>query len=315
MQSAADVLPSVGALAGELESLTGPAVEPRHQATFRAILEDTLAKDAYLCRPLPRDVFFGRAPEGQRVIAGQMPHYDFFFGPMHYVIRRRDARPGAGASGETGGWEVELTVAVEPPASHARLELSDCKLEGNLEGEKTCRGIPYDNAESTDACPASGEFFAGATPHNVRTLLSFWSREAERYYNRDAESFGLPVRYDFEFLPAEAAAENGTRVDVVLPLWPTCGRTPYFTALRSGWSVPIVAHEMGHFLGLLDEYEALSGIFPFYPKTPFPGAGVSRMGLSMKTGSKVLPIHHYLILRRYFCAEPRAIDPYSHAFP
>jgi hypothetical protein len=308
-------MPSVQAIADELEALTGSIVEPRYRETFRDILDDTLAKDAYLCRPLPRDVFFGHVPEGERVIAGEMPHYGFFFGPMHYLIRRLDARPRSSFPSGTGGWEVELTVAVDVPAPQAPLELADCKLEGKLEGAHTCRGTPYEQAPSTDACPASGQFSAKATPHNVRALLALWSREADAYFNRDAELFSLPVRYRFDFLPAEIALHSGARVDILLPLWPSCGRTPYFTALRSGWSIPVVAHEMGHMLGLLDEYEALSGIFPFYPKTPFPGAGISRMGLSMKIGSKVLPIHHYLILRRYFCREPSATDPYSHAFP
>jgi hypothetical protein len=74
--------------------------------------------------------------------------------------------------------------------------------------------------------------------------------------------------------------------------------------MRSGWSLPIVAHEVGHVLGLLDEYEMLSGILDFYPKTPLAGADRSRMGLSMKEYTVVLPMHHYLILRRYFCPEP-----------
>ena len=54
----------------------------------------------------------------------------------------------------------------------------------------------------------------------------------------------------------------------------------------------------------------LSGITPLYPKTPFPGAEVSRMGLSMREDTKILPLHHYLILRRYVCPEPKASGPY-----
>ncbi len=77
----------------------------------------------------------------------------------------------------------------------------------------------------------------------------------------------------------------------------------------------MLAHEVGHWLGLLDEYEMLSGIAGFYPKTPFPGAEVSRMGLSMKRETVVLPLHHYLVLRRYFCPEPESRDPYEHLGP
>ncbi len=97
-------------------------------------------------------------------------------------------------------------------------------------------------------------------------------------------------------------------MDVHTEMWMSCGRTPYFSAFRTGWSIPIIAHEVGHYLGLLDEYEALSGML--YDKTPFAGSENSRMGLSMKTYTRLYPLHHYLILRRYHCAEPEARDPY-----
>ena len=63
-----------------------------HRDTFRGMLDDTLAKDRYLCRPPPREVFFGDVPEGARTIAGEMPHYGFFFGPMHYTVQRTRGR-------------------------------------------------------------------------------------------------------------------------------------------------------------------------------------------------------------------------------
>jgi hypothetical protein len=37
------------------------------------------------------------------------------------------------------------------------------------------------------------------------------------------------------------------------------------------------------------------------------------MGESRREGSRVLPLHHYLVLRRYFCPEPHQSDPYVHA--
>ena len=111
------------------------------------------------------------------------------------------------------------------------------------------------------------------------------------------------MRYDFTSSPP--ADEIPGRADLAVPLSRTCGRTPYFSAFRSGWSLPIVAHEVGHVLGLLDEYETFSGLIPAYPKTPFPGAEVSRMGLSMREETLILPLHHYLVLRRAFCPEPR----------
>ena len=119
---------------------------------------------------------------------------------------------------------------------------------------------------------AGAALCATTSPRAVAALLRRWSVEAERYWNRDAEAFGVPVRYDFDFVTIAEATSRGLRIDIEMPLSPTCGRTPYFSAMRSGWSLPIIAHEVGHVLGLLDEYEAFSGLVGFYPKTPFPGA-------------------------------------------
>ncbi|MFT3773039.1 MAG: hypothetical protein QM820_47260 [Minicystis sp.] len=297
-----DVFPGTeptDAIAAELDRLAG-GLTTAHAGTFRGILETTLAEDAYVCRPSPRAVFFGDAPEGGRLIVGVMPHYGFFFGPMRYLVRRR-AR----------AWEVTVTIAVELPAEGGTMELPDCVLPRTLAGEggdlaaigAECRGTPYSASGSLEACPASGVFTVPATRRAMHALLARWSREAPAYWDRDAAAFGLPVRYRFAFVDADSEAAR--RADIRLPLSLTCGRTPYFASFRSGWSLPIVAHEVGHVLGLLDEYETWSGITKLYPKTPFPGAEVSRMGLSMKEETKVLPLHHYLVLRRWFCPEPR----------
>lgn len=291
---------SLDEVAAELQAMAGAAIRA-HPETFRDILEDAIAKDAYACLPSPRELFES-APDGERVITGAMPHYGLYFGPMQYVVRRT-----------AGRFTVSVRIAVTPPRAGATLELPDCALAPVLEGRVVCRGAPYSQAPGTDACPASGLFTAPATPRNVHALLGRWSRDAERYYDRDAEAFGIPVDYDFEIVLAAHARARSLRVDMEAPLATTCGRTPYFSALRSGWSLPVVAHEIGHVMGLLDEYEAFSGIVGFYPKTPFPGAEVSRMGLSMKESTRVLPLHHYLVLRRYVCPEPRSRDPYGHA--
>ena len=286
---------AIDAVDAELTALSD-GLTSAHRATFRAILDDTLAKDPYACHPSPRAVFFGPAPDGERVIAGETPHYGFFFGPMHYRIAHRSAGPA-------GRWEVKVTVAVAPPVGTVDLELPDCGLVREVGGdERRCSGTPYADSPKTEACPGSGSFAIDASPAHVRALLARWSREADRYYTRDARAFGLPIDYDFDFVLAASGAPFGA--DLSVPLSPTCGRTPYFTAFRSGWSLPIVAHEVGHVLGLLDEYEAFSGLSSLYPKTPFAGAEVSRMGLSMRESTRILPLHHYLIVRRFFCAEP-----------
>jgi hypothetical protein len=188
--------------------------------------------------------------------------------------------------------------------------LPDCGLARELAGDAdpaslgaVCTGTPYAESGSLEACPKSGHFSLPATRRAMRALLARWTREAPVAWNRDAARHGLPVRYRFSFV--EEGEVSPGRADITLPLSLTCGRTPYFASLRSGWSTPILAHEVGHFLGLLDEYEALSGISRFYPKKAFAGAEISRMGLSMREDTRFLPIHHYLVLRRYFCAEPR----------
>jgi len=270
-----------------------------HAETFEDILEHSLAADAYVCVPAPKKVFFGATTPGSRVIKGTMPHYDLYHGPMQYQVQRRRA-----------GWNVAVTVAVQAPAYDGRMELPDCALKPRLEGAVTCEGKPFSRSGTLDICPETGSFFAPVTRHNVEALLARWSTEAEGYYNRGARASKIPISYDFEFVLVDRD-EQPEQASLVVPLATSCARTPYFQAFRSGWSLPIVAHELGHVLGLLDEYEMFSGIVGFYPKTPFEGAERSRMGLSMKEDTEVLPLHHYLVLRRYFCPEPEAFDPYE----
>jgi len=284
-------------IAAELESWPG-ASSTSHPETFRSILRNSLTVDSYVCTPSPREVFLGPVVPGARTIHGTMPHYGLYDGPMRYHVERSGDR-----------WRVSLRIALRPPPRDAVLELPDCSLRASLEGPVECTGVPFHQAHGVDACPDSGTFRARATPRNVAALLEQWSSEAERYWNRDASRFGIPVQYDFDFV--EAPEGQWVDADATLPLQPTCGRTPYFKSLRAGWSLPVLAHEVGHWLGLLDEYEMFSGIVGFYPKTPFPGAELSRMGLSMKAHTLVLPLHHYLVLRRYFCPEPESRDPYD----
>lgn len=283
--------PPTRSLSAQLIALS-PGWARAHADTFDDILLHALSVDDYVCEPEPDRVFFGATEPGVRLIDGSLPHYDLYRGPMRYQVTRKPNR-----------WMVRAWLSVEPPEVEGRLELPDCSLKGVLDGPVTCSGRAYSASGTLDICPGSGHFSAPVTLHNVERLLDSWSAEVERYYNRDAAARGLPIHYDFEFaLAGESPVPPAWALSV--PLATTCARTPYFQAVRSGWSLPILAHEIGHLLGLLDEYEMFSGIVSVYPKTAFPGAERSRMGWSMKEGSQLLPLHHYLILRRYFCPNP-----------
>lgn len=273
-----------------------------HEPHYRDLLWQAIAKDSYRCLPPANEVFTPPDPSWPtRRIRGQLPHYDWFDGPMQYRI-------GAAPWGETGSvWVVNVNVAVEPTDADV-LELPDCALRQTLGDAVSCSGLPYEQDPGVDACPGSGTFRTSASREHQIELLRRWSRDVDAYYNRDAERYNLPVRYDFEFRLTDEAPAGET--DLRIALSSTCGRTPYFVALRSGWSIPILAHEMGHFLGLLDEYEALSGISSLYPKTPFSGSENSRMGLSMKTDTRLYPFHHYLVLRRWHC-DPERVEQYG----
>jgi hypothetical protein len=312
---------SVTRIARDLDRLSR-GLTRRHRDTFDEVLRRHLDQDPYTCLP-PVERVLGPPSSQLRVrqIHGTMAHYGFFHGPMLYRVSTA-ADPGQAplapalaprvAAAEIGIWLVQINVALDATASaETVMELPDCELDSELQGAVHCEGVPYPDAPGRDACPDVGRFEARASRHNLRALLRRWSREAEQYYNRDARHFGLPLRYDFEFFLADDGKAVRGPVDLRVPLALSCSRSPYFSALRSGWSLPIVAHEMAHYLGLLDEYEMLSGITSLYPKTPFPGAEQSRMGLSMKRQTRLLPLHHYLVLRRYHCDEPSGRDPFA----
>lgn len=271
-----------------LEALS-PGEANKHAAHFRDLLADAVDKDQYRCLP-PVDVTLGppTSDVAEKRIVGVIPHYNVYFGPIHYRVR-------GDVAAEV--WRVSLNIALDPESFEGTIELPDCALRDALQGPVTCTGVPYEEDPGVKACPESGTFTAPATRKNLRAVAARWSRDVEAYWNRDAERYGLAVRYDFEFfLDGDRVVEP---VDVSTNMWNTCGRTPYFSAFRTGWSIPIMAHEVGHYLGLLDEYEALSGML--YEKTPFEGSENSRMGLSMKTYTRLYPLHHYLVLRRFHC--------------
>src|SRR5690606_38667900 len=233
---ACDPTTRVGAVADALSHRADADVRGT-EAHWRRLLAEYLVRAETQCLPPVEQVL--SPPAGSfapRRITGELPHYDVFDGPLRY-------RVGAG----DGHWRVELNVLIEATPG-GMLELPDCALAGELHGPVRCEGLPYEEAPGLDACPGSGRFEAEASRTNIAAMLRRWSTEVEAYWNRDAERYDLPVRYDFTFFLPETAVAP---VDLRLPLWHSCGRTPYFVALRSGWSIPLLAHEVGHYLGLL----------------------------------------------------------------
>ena len=167
-----------------------------HAEHFRELLWQALAKDAHVCLPSVADTFAPPAASWPtRQLRGTMPHYDWFEGPMSYRV---------GPDRASGGsqWLVRVNIAVAPTSADL-LELPDCALASELDGAVVCNGTPYELAPGVEACPTTGRFEAPATRHNQRVLLQRWSRDVETYFNRDAEHYGLPVRYDFELFLAD----------------------------------------------------------------------------------------------------------------
>jgi len=136
-----------------------------------------------------------------------MPHYGIYDGPMRYRV---------GVAG--GRWLVQLNIALQADASGSRMELPDCALRARLQGPQRCEGTPYPDAPGRHACPASGRFEARASRHNMKALLERWSQEAEGYYNRDAQRYALPLRYDFNFFLVDDDGDARAPIDVRLPL-------------------------------------------------------------------------------------------------
>lgn len=68
-------------------------------------------------------------------------------------------------------------------------------------------------------------------------------------------------------------------------------RGPYFSFWTDQWSSSTIAHEMGHVMGLDDEYS----------NTPFRSLNYCDGDSIMCTNARPKPYHYYLIIRRLLC--------------
>jgi hypothetical protein len=138
-------------------------------------------------------------------------------------------------------------------------------------------------------------FLPEGSPHAARMREEL--RSASQFYSESAKSRGIAVRYEW----SEAAP--GEEADSVVTIDPSSSLTRsnakrWRTDANSG----TIRHELGHLLGLCDEYQ----------ETPAPHSdptsecqgdqwGTSIMCSSQADEPAVYPHHHYQILRQAYC--------------
>lgn len=118
-------------------------------------------------------------------------------------------------------------------------------------------------------------------------------RGAQAYWN-SARPAGSPFVFEFIFGP------DSRRADFTVLLHRERVRGPYFHNWSVQWSANTVAHEVGHMLGLNDEYETLTG--DISRCDPASLLCDSRYGA-------LQPQHYYFVLRRYLCPVPPPSAP------
>ena len=108
-------------------------------------------------------------------------------------------------------------------------------------------------------------------------------QEAEDIWNRSRSLFPTDFDYQFKFLITENESEAYFSVDIL-----DSTRGPYDTHWGRNWTERNISHEIGHMLGLGDEYKTLS--------SQSDCLDASLMCQSW-TG-ELMPHHYYFILRR-----------------
>lgn len=110
--------------------------------------------------------------------------------------------------------------------------------------------------------------------------------EAEQVWNSNSIAFDFKYKFRFEIVDQAEQAHFSVQL-----LNQTRG--PYDTNWSRTWSAISIAHEVGHMLGLADEYQTLSSVSDCLANS------------IMCESFKALPIkhHYYFILRRLMVSE------------
>lgn len=156
--------------------------------------------------------------------------------------------------------------------------------------------------------------FEGPLASDARTMgeLGMKLAIASAFWTRHSPDPRLRFRFAME--PDADAAPH-----FVIHLAPGAPRTPFDLTWGSAWSWHLIAHEIGHMMGLDDEYEQLRKTFGHitnaeraWDADPAVKLGwfkcdlTSLMCDSKGLGSVPQKYHYYVVLRRRFCrAAPR----------
>jgi hypothetical protein len=104
---------------------------------------------------------------------------------------------------------------------------------------------------------------------------------ASEMWNQSA----IPLDFKYQFHFEMVRDQNNSHFSVTLQ---DTTRGPYDTYWGRNWTPNVIAHEVGHMLGLGDEYQTLSGVFDCY---------MGSLMCSAWYGS-LMQHHYYFVLRR-----------------